>query len=122
MKICANTNCADSFIPNPISQNQSILSHLQAGTPARFPDARWPNAKAANQWAVIEALLRSERLTVAVALERYQVYALSQEVGRLKALGWPILSERTELPSGKNVSIYWLEIDRQAEMRLECSR
>lgn len=81
---------------------------MSIDTVALFPDARWPNAKASNQWAVVSALIRGERLTVAVALERYQVYALSQEVGRLKALGWPIQSERVELPSGKNVSEYWL--------------
>ena len=69
---------------------------------------QYPNPKAHNQVAILAALQRGERLTVATALERYQVFALSQECGRLKRLGWPVQSERIELPSGKNVSQYWL--------------
>jgi hypothetical protein len=76
--------------------------------PARFSGCEWPSAKAANQRSVLEALLRGEHLTVARALDFYQVYALSQEVGRLKKLGWPIQSKRIQLPSLKNVSEYWL--------------
>ena len=66
----------------------------------------WPGSAADNQWSVLEGLLRGEKLTVAVALEKYGVYALSQECGRLRKLGWQIRSEMVELPSGKRVAEY----------------
>ena len=69
---------------------------------------KWPNAAATNQWAILEALMRHERLTVGIALEKYHVYALSQECGRLRKLHWPIKSEMVTLPSNKRVKEYWL--------------
>lgn len=70
-------------------------------------EPRYPSSKAAAQWAILNALKRGERLTVAVALEKYQVYALSQECGRLKALGWPVKTQMVKVASGKKVSEYW---------------
>ena len=54
-----------------------------------------------------EALDRGERLTVAVALEKYGVYALSQRMGELaRKWGYPVESQFIELPSGKSVKEY----------------
>ena len=55
-----------------------------------------------------DALDKGERLTVAVALERYGVYALSQRMGELaRKWGYPVQSKFIELPSGKSVKEYW---------------
>ena len=54
------------------------------------------------------ALDRGERLTVAVALDKYGVYALSQRMGDLvRKWGYPVESKFIELPSGKSVKEYW---------------
>lgn len=47
--------------------------------------------------AILEALERGERLTVATVLEQYDVYALSQECGRLRKLGWSVESDFIEV-------------------------
>jgi hypothetical protein len=49
---------------------------------------------------------RGEELTVAVALQRYGVYALSQRCGELSRSGYPLDSETITLPSGKHVKQY----------------
>ena len=67
--------------------------------------ALFPHGKKANR--ILDALLLGEHLTVAVSLQKYQVYALSQECGRLRKLGWPIESKTVETP-GAHVSEYWL--------------
>lgn len=54
------------------------------------------------------AFQRGESLTVGVALEKYGVYALSQRVGELKKMGWPIESETIETDGGAHVSRYWM--------------
>ncbi len=55
-----------------------------------------------------EALDRGERLTVAVALERYDVYALSQRMGELsRKWNYPVESRTVETPTGKHVSEYF---------------
>lgn len=59
--------------------------------------------------ALLTAMQRGERLTVAVALTRYGCYALSQRVGELKRQGWPIQSRRVDTAGGANVAEYWLE-------------
>ena len=69
---------------------------------------RYPSARASVQWTILSALRRGEHLTVAVALEKYNVYALSQECGRLRNLGWPVQSKRIKLSSGKTVKEYWI--------------
>ena len=68
----------------------------------------WPTARKTNR--ILEAMLEGRHLTVALALQQYQVYALSQEVGRLKKLGWCVESKTIETP-GAHVSEYYLTID-----------
>lgn len=46
-------------------------------------------------------------LTVAEALDKYGIYALSQRCGNLKTQGWDIQS-KTEHANGKHYSRYWL--------------
>lgn len=59
-------------------------------------------------YALLMAMQRGERLTVASALSAYGVYALSQRVGELKRMGWPIQSRRVTVPSGACIAEYWL--------------
>jgi hypothetical protein len=55
-----------------------------------------------------DALDRGERLTVAVALEKYGVYALSQRMGELaRKWKYPVDSRTVETPTGKRVSEYF---------------
>jgi Helix-turn-helix domain len=54
---------------------------------------------------LLDAFYRGEKLTVGEALNRYNIYALSQRVGELKLLGWPISSERVP---GKSYKRYWI--------------
>ena len=49
---------------------------------------------------------RGESLTVADALTRYGIYALSQRVGELIRGGYPVEGQMIELPSGKRVKRY----------------
>lgn len=58
---------------------------------------------------LLRAFKRGERLTVAEALSKYGVYALSQRVGELKRAGWPVKSERITVDSGANICRYWME-------------
>lgn len=55
---------------------------------------------------LIRAFKRGESLTVAEALSRYGIYALSQRVGELKRSGWPIIAEQFKTPSGARVARY----------------
>lgn len=73
------------------------------------PDLLCSIPKAGSQcYALLAALQNGERLTVAIALERYGVYALSQRCGELKRMGWPITSEMVTTPTGKRVAEYRL--------------
>lgn len=74
----------------------------------------YPLSSQKQLWTLIGALGRGERLTVALALSEYGCYALSQRMGELRALGWPIRSSTIALPSGKRVSEY--RIDSQPEV------
>lgn len=58
---------------------------------------------------LLAALQRGERLTVAVALSQYGVYALSQRMGDLRKLGWHVLDRWVETSSGARVKEYRLE-------------
>lgn len=51
---------------------------------------RRPKANQRQLCTLLEALERGERLTVGEALNRYGCYALSQRMGELRAMGWPI--------------------------------
>jgi len=53
-----------------------------------------------------EAFDAGERLTVATALARYGIYALSQRCGEL-ARWYPVESRTVSLPNGKHVSEYF---------------
>lgn len=68
----------------------------------------YPKAAQKQLWALLEALRRGERLTVLLALQKYQCYALSQRCTELRALGWPIQKRMVSVPSGKAVAEYWL--------------
>ena len=49
---------------------------------------------------------RGEELSVAEALTRYGVYALSQRVGELDRSGYAVEHERVTLPNGKRIARY----------------
>ena len=53
-----------------------------------------------------EAFDRGEALTVATALAKYGIYALSQRCGEL-AKWYPVESRTVALPNGKHVSEYF---------------
>ena len=71
-------------------------------------EPRYPLSSQRQLWTLLEALRRGERLTVAVALGKYDVYALSQRCGELRRLGWPIRSKMIKVVSSKHVAQYWL--------------
>jgi hypothetical protein len=58
------------------------------------------------QYQILEALKRGEYLTVADALTKYGVYALSQRCGELRRMGWPIVSQMRTLANGKRIAVY----------------
>lgn len=49
------------------------------------------------------AFERGERLTVAEALTRYGIYALSQRCGELKRQGFKLGTQMVALPSGREL-------------------
>jgi hypothetical protein len=53
-----------------------------------------------------EALDRGEALTVAEALTRYGIYALSQRAGELVRIGYPVTIRTIKTPTGKHISEY----------------
>jgi len=59
---------------------------------------------------LLAAMRRGEKLTVATALEKYGVYALSQRMGELRRKhGIDVKSEIIEVGEGKRVAQYWIE-------------
>lgn len=60
-------------------------------------------------YEILMALQDGKRLTVAKALTEHGVYALSQRIGELKRMGWPISSRTIETAGGARVSEYWLD-------------
>mgnify|MGYP001579527364 FL=1 len=70
-----------------------------------FPAVRGPDANTQNGM-LLRAFQRGEVLTVAEALSKYGVYALSQRVGELKKAGWPIVAEWYRTPGGARVARY----------------
>jgi hypothetical protein len=71
------------------------------------PVVRIPN-KGTQHYELLMAMQAGERLTVAKALNQYGVYALSQRIGELKKMGWPISSRTIEAAGGARISEYWL--------------
>ena len=63
-------------------------------------------ARGTQNYELLYAFQRGEMLTVAEALTRYGIYALSQRVGELKRMGWPIVAEPYETAGGARVSRY----------------
>lgn len=57
-------------------------------------------------YQILMALKQGEKLTPLVALDKFRCLSLSQRVGDLKKMGWPILSEMVAVPSGKRVAQY----------------
>lgn len=51
---------------------------------------------------------RKEPFTVLYAITHFGCFALSQRIGELKRMGFPIQSEWHELENGKRVMKYWL--------------
>jgi len=60
-------------------------------------------------YVLLQAFYRGERLTVLTAIQKYEIYALSQRCSELKRLGWPIQSQMVETTTGKHVACYWIE-------------
>jgi hypothetical protein len=73
-----------------------------------LPEVRLPERGTQN-FELLMAMKNGERLTVAAAVIEHGVYALSQRVGELKRMGWPIKSRMVKTPSGARVSEYFLE-------------
>ena len=71
-----------------------------------------PNESQHQLLAILLELQRGRRLTVAVALSELGVYALSQRVGELRRLGWPIDRTMVRTRGGATVAEYYL---RQAQ-------
>jgi len=57
-------------------------------------------------YRLLMALKQGERLTPLSALNAYQCFSLSQRVGELKRMGWPIVVRTVELSTGKRVAEY----------------
>ena len=57
---------------------------------------------------LLRAFQRGESLTVAEALTKYGVYALSQRCGELRRAGWPIKSEPFKTTGGATVAKYYM--------------
>jgi hypothetical protein len=83
-------------------------AELELLEPVKVPDA------STQCGVLLRALKNGERLTVATALSRYGVYALSQRLGELRRNGWPIQSRSVEVKPAHGsrpatrVSEYWL--------------
>jgi hypothetical protein len=69
--------------------------------PVRVPE------KGTQCYELLRAFQRGERLSVKVALDQYGVYALSQRVGELRRMGWPIVDVMTKT-STAHFKTYWM--------------
>lgn len=70
--------------------------------------ARIQPSEGSQCWKLLRAFERGERLTVAEALSRFGVYALSQRAGELRKDGWPIADKWLTTPSGARVKVYFM--------------
>ena len=75
-----------------------------------------PNDSQIQLLAILRELQHGRRLTVAVALSELGVYALSQRIGELRRLGWPIDRTMIRTRGGATVAEYYL---RQAQDKLD---
>jgi hypothetical protein len=55
---------------------------------------------------ILRALQAGEKLTPLEALEKFGCLSLSQRIGGLKRMGWPILTQMVKTRSGKSVAEY----------------
>jgi len=77
------------------------------------PRCQVPDAETL-QGKLLRALQRGERLTPISALEGYQCFSLSQRMGELKRMGWPVHSQMVSTSSGKRVAEYSLGAEPDA--------
>jgi hypothetical protein len=61
-------------------------------------------------YRLLMAMQCGARLTVAKALNEYGVFALSQRMGELRRMGWPVRSRMIETQGGARVAEYWMEV------------
>lgn len=67
---------------------------------------KYPTAR--KTLSLLHAFLRGDTYTVGEALGGLGIYALSQECGRLRRLGWPVDDEWEKTPNGEHVKRYSL--------------
>lgn len=72
------------------------------------PKCRVPE-RGTQSYEILMVLQAGGRLTVAKALTELGVYALSQRIGELKKMGWPILSKPVTTNGGARIAEYRLE-------------
>lgn len=80
--------------------NQLAIDFASKPVPAPNPDTLCGR--------LLAALMAGERLTPLSALERYQCLSLSQRMGGLRRMGYPVQSEMVTVASGKRVALYWM--------------
>ena len=68
---------------------------------------------------ILHELQHGRRLTVAVALSELGVYALSQRIGELRRLGWPIERTMIRTRCGATVAEYYLRQVKGNEPNLD---
>lgn len=79
------------------------MTQLDLLSPCRVPERGTQN------FELLTAMKNGKRLTVAIALTEHGCYALSQRVGELKRMGWPIQSRTITVAGGARVSEYWMD-------------
>jgi len=62
--------------------------------------------------AILADFQRGNALTHLDALERHKLARLAARVDELKKLGHDIRKKMIEVPSGKRVALYWLELPK----------
>ena len=90
----------------PVSQLAIDLKRWPV--PEHRPVPRYPRPKQKQLWDLLAALQRGEKLRPLEAAHEYGVMALSQRIGELRNLDWPVQSKLIKTPTGKRVSEYWL--------------
>jgi hypothetical protein len=60
-------------------------------------------------YQILMALKQGQRLTPLLALAEFNCLSLSQRIGELKKMGWPITTEMVKVASGKSVAQYTLK-------------
>ena len=74
----------------------------------RTPTPRFPKCQQKQLWAMLDALRCGRRLTSLESALHYGVMALSQRMGELRKLDWPIQSRMVDTARGAKVKEYWL--------------